>query len=28
MNFSFQKCDRPEAARPRGKPGIDPSILN
>jgi len=24
----FQKCDRPEAARPRGKPLIDPSIFN
>jgi len=28
MNFSFQKCDRPEAARPRGRPLIDPSIFN
>jgi dihydropyrimidinase len=24
----FQKCDRPEAARPRGRPLIDPSIFN
>ena len=24
----FQKCDRPEAARPRGKPLIDPSIFS
>jgi dihydropyrimidinase len=24
----FQKCGRPEAARPRGKPLIDPSIFN
>jgi dihydropyrimidinase len=24
----FQKCDRPEPARPRGKPLIDPSIFN
>jgi dihydropyrimidinase len=24
----FQKCDRPEAARPRGKPLVDPSIFS
>jgi dihydropyrimidinase len=24
----FQRCDRPEPARPRGKPLIDPSIFN
>ena len=24
----FQKCDRPEAARPRGRPLIDPSIFS
>ena len=24
----FQRCDRPEAARPRGRPIIDPSIFN
>lgn len=24
----FQKCDRPEAARPRGRPLIDPSIFD
>ena len=24
----FQKCDRPDAARPRGKPLVDPSIFN
>jgi dihydropyrimidinase len=23
----FLKCDRPEAARPRGRPLIDPSIF-
>ena len=24
----FQRCDRPLAARPRGKPIIDPAIFN